>query len=138
MATRIHAAGATSIGRSGKTGLAHRAYFDCTDWRGVGALAGVSPGTPHGTSRGLNQVSQKVQHKNPGDFWANFIVGNAAGKEGAKRVLGYFRAALAIRPDATIVYNNIGVAPQYAGRLDEATEYYQQAIHRDPAYAAPN
>src|SRR5204862_349653 len=54
------------------------------------------------------------------------------GEEGAA---GFFRAALALRPEAASIHNNLGHALQNAGRLDEALAEYDQALALDPGLA---
>ena len=77
---------------------------------------------------------EQVQKKHPGDFWANYRLGNALVKQEPRDAVGYYRAALAVRPGA-VVYNNLGVALKAAGQLDAAVESYLQAIQIDATYA---
>jgi serine/threonine-protein kinase len=68
----------------------------------------------------------------PSDFWLNFYLGNALVK--AQKwgdAAGYYRAALAVRPNTPAVYNNLGSA-LLKGRLGGAIRAYQKAIHFDP------
>jgi tetratricopeptide (TPR) repeat protein len=48
--------------------------------------------------------------------------------------LGYFRAALALRPQASVTYCGLGSALRDMGRVDEAIDHYHQAIRLDPNY----
>jgi serine/threonine-protein kinase len=78
----------------------------------------------------------EARERYPGDFWLNFYLGNAlvqAKKWG--QAAGYYRAALAVRPNTAAVYNNLAGAllkDQQGG----AIRAYQQALHLDP-HSAP-
>jgi serine/threonine-protein kinase len=77
-----------------------------------------------------------AQAQNPGDFWLNFRLGIALGQ--AKRwneAVGYYRAALAIRPDSVSGHINLGNAQAELGRGDEAIREYRTAIALDPKHA---
>jgi tetratricopeptide (TPR) repeat protein len=50
--------------------------------------------------------------------------------------IGYCRAALALRPHASAVHNNLGNALSNKGLLDEAIGHYQQALRLDPKHAS--
>ena len=56
-------------------------------------------------------------------------------KRDPQEAIGYLRAALAVRPNAVVVGNNLGVALKAAGRLDEAIACYERALRIDPGYA---
>jgi serine/threonine-protein kinase len=73
-----------------------------------------------------------AQGRFPQDFWLNFDLGDAlweAKKPG--KAIGYYRAALALRPHTSAVYNNLGLALQDKGRLEEASACFQKAIALD-------
>jgi tetratricopeptide (TPR) repeat protein len=78
---------------------------------------------------------RKAQARHPGDFGLNFALGWLLGnaKQWDKAV-GYFRVALALRPDA-VVHNNLGVALLEQGQLDEAVGHLEEAIRIDPTFA---
>ena len=73
----------------------------------------------------------KVQLEHPGDFWANFALGEAIYQMNPRAAVRYYQAALAIRPSAAVVYNNLGRALAYDGRMDEAIPHFKQAIALD-------
>ncbi len=76
------------------------------------------------------------QRRYPNDFWLNFSLGMEL--QSAKRwedAIGYYRAALAVRPAASAVYNNLGLALYGIGRVDDAIAEYQKAIELDPTNA---
>jgi tetratricopeptide (TPR) repeat protein len=74
-----------------------------------------------------------AQARFPQDFWLNYELGRALG--GAKRwdeALGYYRAALVLRPKAHL---NLGVVLKSMGRMDEAIDQFQQALRIEPQSA---
>ena len=88
---------------------------------------------------------KRVQAEHPTDFWANLVAGNSVLFRGPKagesyenlpkEAIGYFRAALAIRPDAAVGYCVVGDALRQGRSLDAALRYYQKALEHDPRYA---
>jgi tetratricopeptide (TPR) repeat protein len=76
-----------------------------------------------------------AQRRYPSDFWLNFDLGNVLRQ--AKRwdeAIGYYRAALALRPRTVAVYNHLGIALNNKGQLDEAIAEYQKALEIDPGF----
>ena len=62
-----------------------------------------------------------AQRRYPSDFWLNYDLGAAL--HHAKRwqeAIGYYRAALALHPAASVVYSNLGLALREIRRVDEA------------------
>jgi tetratricopeptide (TPR) repeat protein len=49
--------------------------------------------------------------------------------------VGYYRIALAIRPDSTLAHNNLGNALQDRGDLDGAEAALREALRLDPTYS---
>jgi serine/threonine-protein kinase len=78
---------------------------------------------------------RRVQNQHPDDFWANLALGNALLFRSSGEARGYYRAALASRPQAAVGYCAVGDALRMQNSLDEAVRYYQSAIERDPSYA---
>jgi serine/threonine protein kinase len=78
---------------------------------------------------------QRVQKEYPADFWANLILGNRMLQWAPKEAGGYYRAALASRPQAAVGYCAVGDALRLQNSPDEAIDYYQKAIQLDPDYA---
>jgi tetratricopeptide (TPR) repeat protein len=77
-----------------------------------------------------------AQRRHPSDFWLNFGLGTVL--YAAKRweeAIGYYRAALALRPGTVVVYSNLGLALRDKGRVDEAIAEYHKAIELDPRFA---
>ncbi len=88
----------------------------------------------------FNQQSEPLlraaQARHPEDFWLNYALGDAL--QGAKpaEAVGFYRAALAVRPAVSNVYIGFGVALFNLGRPDEAIRAYRKAIELDPRGAA--
>jgi tetratricopeptide (TPR) repeat protein len=79
---------------------------------------------------------RNAQRRYPNDFWLNFSLGMEL--HGSKRwedAVGYYRAAIAVRPAAGPVYSNLGLALQERGRVDEAIVEYRKAIELNPTNA---
>jgi len=78
---------------------------------------------------------KRVQAEHPDDFWANLILGNAVLQALPVEASGYYRAALASRPEAAVGYCAVGDAFRIQKMFEEAIEYYQKALRLDPGYA---
>jgi serine/threonine-protein kinase len=79
---------------------------------------------------------QAAQRRHPGDFWLNFALGGALNERGqGEKAVGYYRAALAVRPQASVVYNNLATALARKGDLDGAIAEYHKVFALDPKYA---
>jgi tetratricopeptide (TPR) repeat protein len=77
-----------------------------------------------------------AQARHPADFWLNFLLGCVLHK--AKRgeeAVGYYRVALAVRPDTAAVYLNLGAALAGKGQREDAIRAYRRAIALDPGFA---
>jgi tetratricopeptide (TPR) repeat protein/tRNA A-37 threonylcarbamoyl transferase component Bud32 len=80
---------------------------------------------------------QRAQRRHPADFWLNFQLGLALHLRGRHlEAAGYYRAALALRPQTAAVLNGLGNALESQGKREEAIAAYQQAIALDPKLAA--
>ena len=80
-----------------------------------------------------------AQARHSDDFWLNYLLGNALNN--AKRwdeAVGFYRGALALRPSAVAVRNNLGVALEDKGQVDEALQELRRAIALDPQCATPH
>jgi serine/threonine-protein kinase len=78
-----------------------------------------------------------AQARHPQDFWLNFDLGNALAQKARKpeAAVGYYRAALALRPKAAQAHNNLGTALAAQGDVPGAIACYHQALRLDPKYA---
>ena len=74
-----------------------------------------------------------MQARYPQDFWINLGLGSTLSQ--AQRwdeALGYWRAALAIRPDVSAACNSLGVALWFKDRREEAIAHFKEAVRLDP------
>jgi serine/threonine-protein kinase len=78
---------------------------------------------------------RRVQTEHPADFWANLSVGDALLAAEPVEAAGYYRAALAGRPEAAVPYTAMGDALRAQNLRDEALAYYRRAVQIDPYYA---
>jgi serine/threonine-protein kinase len=88
--------------------------------------------TLYGSGQDAVDLLSDAQGRFPNDFWLNYHLAYAMLQ--AKRsddAIGYFRAALAIRPDAVPVHVMFGDALLEKGRRDEAMFHYQRAVRLD-------
>jgi serine/threonine-protein kinase len=70
------------------------------------------------------------------DFWVHFDLGEALQKaRQLEEAIGCYRAALALRPEATAALLNLGTALKDKGQIDEAITHYQQALDLDSKLA---
>ena len=76
-----------------------------------------------------------VQQEHPGDFWANFALGEALRKRGSLDAVRYFQAAAAVEPRAAVAHNNLGITLRAHGRFAEAADHFRLALRMDGAYA---
>ena len=71
----------------------------------------------------------------PTDFWLHFTLGNVFDKNDSTLRIGSFRCALAIRPEATAAWNNLGNALGDSGDLPGAIASCKKALEIDPKRA---
>jgi serine/threonine-protein kinase len=84
----------------------------------------------------LLKAAQKVH---PGDFWLNLRLGTAlVVADNPVEGIGFYRAAVALRPESEVAHNNLGVALSKNGQLDAAMQEYRTAIDLDRKYASPH
>jgi superkiller protein 3 len=76
-----------------------------------------------------------AQQKHPADFWLNFSLGNVLVRTNPEEAIGYYRAALALRPQAVIVHNNLGMAQMARKELLGAIRAFRRTIELDPTFA---
>jgi serine/threonine protein kinase/Flp pilus assembly protein TadD len=81
---------------------------------------------------------RKAQQRHPADFWVNFELAFLLDHEGGmgSEAVPYARAALALRPNSTAVYNNLGVTLYHQEKREEAEAAYRKAIELHPGNAS--
>jgi serine/threonine protein kinase/Flp pilus assembly protein TadD len=80
----------------------------------------------------------RAQQRYPGDLWINHGLASSLQEGKPPRVdqaVGYYRAALALRPESPGVYYNLANALRDHGQLNEAIAAYQAALARQYDYA---
>ena len=78
----------------------------------------------------------RVQQQHPNDFWANRALGDALYLRGEHDLsVGFFRMALALRPDTSVANGELGDVLSCTGRADEAIFYLERALELDPQSA---
>jgi serine/threonine-protein kinase len=83
---------------------------------------------------------EQAQRLRPNDFWVNDILGVLLSQTDPTRVgeaARYYAAALAVRPDSFIVYDNLGTALAAEAKLDEAVEAIRKGIGLAPQVLKP-
>jgi tetratricopeptide (TPR) repeat protein len=86
-----------------------------------------------GNSREVVPFLRKAQAQYPGDFWLTFSLANRLFEEQRHaEAAGFYRAALAVRPDTSAVLVNLGLVLKAQNQLDEACDCYRRAIVLDP------
>jgi serine/threonine-protein kinase len=72
--------------------------------------------------------------RHPGDFWINYLVGLYLAKEQPQEAAGYFRAAVAIRPDSNQAYTLLSRALRDAGDSDGAIAALRRSVSLHPSH----
>jgi tetratricopeptide (TPR) repeat protein/tRNA A-37 threonylcarbamoyl transferase component Bud32 len=78
---------------------------------------------------------RQAQAIHPADFWLNLSLANALLKVKPGEAAGYYRAALAVRPQSAAAWNGLGLALHDQKKLAEAVNAHGQALKIDPQYA---
>src|SRR5262249_1035804 len=74
----------------------------------------------------------EAQRRYPGDFWINYLLGHFWERERPQLAVGYFRAAVAVRPDSDQAYAKLANALRDSGDPDGAIHAYRRAIELNP------
>jgi tetratricopeptide (TPR) repeat protein/tRNA A-37 threonylcarbamoyl transferase component Bud32 len=89
------------------------------------AYAIMNHGTEGEEARSLVRTAQR---RHPEDFWFNLHLGYALLAESPKEAIGYFRAAVASRPQSSHAHILLGRALHDAGDVDGAIAAFRQAV----------
>jgi tetratricopeptide (TPR) repeat protein len=76
---------------------------------------------------------RRAQALHPADFWLNFSL--ALRLKTTEGAIGFYRAALAVRPQSTAVYNDLGIVLRCQKNLAGAIDAYEKALAIDPEFA---
>jgi serine/threonine protein kinase/Flp pilus assembly protein TadD len=75
---------------------------------------------------------RSVQRRRPGDFWLNSALGRVLFETRPAESVGFWRAALVLRPRDAVATFDLGWALEKAGKPDDALEVHLRAIALDP------
>lgn len=75
---------------------------------------------------------RRVLAAHPSDFWANFALADALDARGSAEAIGYYRTAIALRPDATAAHVHLAMALAAQDNIDDAIESMNRAVSLDP------
>jgi tetratricopeptide (TPR) repeat protein/tRNA A-37 threonylcarbamoyl transferase component Bud32 len=78
---------------------------------------------------------RRAQRQHPADFWMNYLLGLFLAQERPQEAVGYFRAAIAIRPASDQAYAQLGRALRQSGDADGAISAISEAVKLNPARA---
>jgi tetratricopeptide (TPR) repeat protein len=78
------------------------------------------------------RLIRRVQAAHPSDFWANFALAEALDARQSADAIGYYRAAIALRPDAAAAHVLLALALAAQDRIDEAIDSMSRAVSLDP------
>jgi tetratricopeptide (TPR) repeat protein len=83
------------------------------------------------------KVLRDAQWRYPSHFWINHDLAELLSRQptGREEAVGFYRAALALRPHSPGSYLGLGTALMEQGKLDDALRSFRQAIALDPANA---
>ncbi|QEL16393.1 protein kinase domain-containing protein [Limnoglobus roseus] len=79
---------------------------------------------------------KRILREHPDDFWNNHRIGNLlfdAGRAG--EAVGFFQAAVALRPKSAMAHNNLARLLQEVARPEDALGHYRRAVELDPGGA---
>jgi tetratricopeptide (TPR) repeat protein len=102
-----------------------------------GLLRQLSPSMLNFVSLSLPEAKRESwrrlgQSLHPADFWCNFGLANfLSEKKRPAEAIGYYYAALAIRPNTSAVYNNLGIALRDQKNLPAAIDAFKKALAID-------
>ncbi|HVK14285.1 MAG TPA: protein kinase [Gemmataceae bacterium] len=125
---------------------------DPATWADVGAVIELSRQAPRDDpsvslllvlawlldGRGADAVGflREVQFGHPTDFWVNFTLGQLLEGRKDPAAIGYYRAALVVRPAAAATHTNLGRALVADGQTAAGMDHWHQATRLSPD-AAP-
>ena len=76
----------------------------------------------------------RVHRRYPNDFWVNFELGHLFSGKHLATSIGFGRAALALRPAASVVHFNLATALVAQGDREAGIHHYRGAIANDPRH----
>ena len=98
---------------------------------GLGGMLVVS-----GRPEEAGALLRDAQQKHPGDFWINYLMGIHLAQEHPSQAVGYFRAAVAVRPDSNQAYALLSRTLRESGDGDAAIAALEKAVSLHPSHGA--
>jgi tetratricopeptide (TPR) repeat protein len=77
---------------------------------------------------------REAQQRHPDDFWINYLLGRFWYEVYPQAAVGYFRAAVAIRPTSDQAYMMLGRALRDTGDVEGAIAAFRQSVALNPNY----
>jgi serine/threonine-protein kinase len=74
-----------------------------------------------------------AQRRYPGDFWINYLLGHSLEREHPQEAVGYFRAAVAVRPGSDQANARLSGVVLYLSNSDAAFAALRQAVASNPS-----
>jgi serine/threonine-protein kinase len=74
-----------------------------------------------------------AQQSYPGDFWINYLLGHSLEQERPQEAIGYFRAAVAVRPGSDQANARLSAVMHSLGDSEAAIAALQQAVALNPS-----
>jgi serine/threonine-protein kinase len=98
-------------------------------------------GTPQ-----ARELLERARERHPNDFWLNFTLAiilrvpkekyvEQRDRSRQEEAIGYYRAAVAIKPDSSRTYVNLGLALYTRNDVEGAIRCYEEALRLDPEHA---
>jgi serine/threonine-protein kinase len=78
---------------------------------------------------------REAQQRHPSDFWINYLLGQFWLGESPHQAIGYFRAAVAIRPTSDQAYAMLAQALRDSEDGDGAVAAFRQSLALNPSFA---
>ncbi|HZW07867.1 MAG TPA: serine/threonine-protein kinase, partial [Phycisphaerales bacterium] len=78
------------------------------------------------------RMLRRIQAAHPSNFWANFALAESLDMNQDPDVIGFYRVAVALKPEASVAHFNLGEALTAQKRIGEAIDSLQRAASLDP------
>ena len=78
------------------------------------------------------RLVRKIQAAHPSSFWANFALAESLDERHDFEAIGFYRVAIAARPEASAAHFNLAALLDMQKRYDESINSYLTAISLDP------